>query len=816
MWLPRLLARLQAHPGPVLIEGGEAYGAPFLIEALAQGQCLAWLKLTPTEAGDVIAIGNRLADAINRALEANFLPHALPFSYNIEILKKRLPLLGPLTIVCSNPEFSAAFRDALLTLTGAGAKVILVADGVSPTAFSQGLHLRHEELALNLNEAEALAGHYLSSDETHMLWRSSGGAYLTFKNSVCRLRGAPLPYVPSPQGDLVTPGNEALVSPVVLLETLQRLGHHIEALDLAVMSMPERVAELLGESGPAYQEQGLLARLHLLLESLDDVYQQSEKVLEWRLVAGFSQSDYVKLLPAIEAYLENNEAPELRARYAGVISDPAVRFAQAQRAAAAAATPLTLFQLGRVHLNGKRAHAILQQSVRSAEASGRPYDITRNAGELADRLIYIGRFSEAATWSDWALQTFDRKGLKDGQRRLRLLYTSATARIITGHTSGLQNPLVEAKEASDCAELSVATDIRAALANLDLVQGNLDEAELLATENFERSPRWSLGDAAVPLVRILLERGKFAEALERAQYAVALTTGESDFISLPASLALGMVYTAIKPDAARGALLPVVNEPDIEASFRITAVLHLMKLGSLQIADLDSEMQELLQTLAPTGFHLFCGPEPAFTEVWNTLMAQHVPLRIRVLGQEEVWLNDKRLELSERALEILVLLALHPEGLTPEVLHSYLYDDEDTTLVALRSAVSRLRALAPISAYPDAYRITVPFTLDAHECEEAIAAGDVKTALELYRGPLLARSDAPGIREARLFLEERLRQSALYSGDAETLLPLAETLRDDLELWQAAHAALSASDARLPFVRAQLHRVTQELRPTYN
>ena len=817
MWFPRLLAQLQAHPGPVLIEGGEVYGAPFLIDALSRTQRLAWLKLTPTEAGDTIAIGNRLADAVNRALEVNFLPYALPFNYNLELLKKRLPLLEPMTIVLSNPEFSVPFRDALLELTDGGTKIILVAGGVFPAAFDRGLHLRQEELALNSGEAEELAGHYLSGDETQLLWRSSGGAYLTFRNSVCRLRREPLPYVPSPQGDLVASGNEALVSPPLLLDTLRRLGRHIEALDLAVMSMPERVAEMLEEAGPAYQAEGLLARLHLLLTSLDDEYQQHEKVLEWRLVAGFSQSDYTQLLPVIEAYLKDNEAPELRARYAGMLSnDPEKRFAQAQRAAAAAATPLTLFQLGRAHPDSKTGYAILQRSVKLAEISRQFYDTTRNAGSLAENLVYLGKFGEAANWGKWALQTFDKKELKDGSRRLRLLYFYAFASIVTGHIHGLREVLSEAKDASDSAELSIALDISVVLANLELVLGNLHEAEQLAIENFERGPRWRLGDFAVPLVRILLEQGKVEEALAKAQYAFTLTAEEDEFISLPASLALGMVYTLKNPDVARSHLVKVVEAPDIEATFRIIAALHLMKIGALQLMELNPEMQELLRTLSPTGFRLFCGPESAFEGVWSVLAAQQVPLRIRILGQEEVWLDDERLELSERALEILVLLALYPEGLNPETLHSYLYANEDITLVALRSAVSRLRAIVPISTYPDLYRITVPFTFDVHDCEKAIETGDVRAALELYRGPLLVKSEAPGIREARLFLEERLRQSALHSGDVETLLPLAGVLRDDLELWQAAHAALSTSDARLPFVRTQLHRVTQELRPNYN
>ncbi len=814
IWTQRLLTKLHAHPGPILIEGGEAYGAPFLIDALRHAQKVAWLQLTPTEANDAVAVGNRLADAVNKALEANFLPHALPFSYSTEVLKKRLPLLGGLTIACTNADYTPLFRDALLELSEAGAKIILITSEVD-TTFA-GLHLRQDELALTSEEAELLVGHFLSEGEKRTLWRSSGGAYLTFMNSVCRLQGMPLPYVPSPRGALTAPDHEALVSPVVLLEVLQKLGRYVEALELAVMSVPERVAELIGDAGPVYQEQGLLGRLHLLLESLDDRYQGGEKVLEWRLVAGFSQSDYSHLLPVIESYLEDNEAPELRARYAGAFPNSKESFLQAQRAAAAMTTPLTLFQLGRLHPDGEVGATVLHQSVKLAESLGRYYEVARNAGALAESLSYLGKFHEAAHWSNWALQTFDNKGLQEGGARLYLLHIYAASHIIVGHTNGLQNLLSEAKDAADFAELGVATDIRTVLATLELVLSNLESAEKLATENFERSPRWRLGDSAVPLVRILLERGKVDAALAKARYAVTLTSGEGDFVTLPAALALGMVYAVQDPETARGYLTRVLEAPDIEASFRITAALQLLKIGALRFSELDSELQESLKTLSPVGFKIFSGPEADFAGVWKMLTAQHIPLHIKVLGCAEVWFNDQRLELSERALETLVLLALHPQGLTPEVLHSYLYDDEDTTLTALRSAVSRLRTLVPISAHPEPYRITVPFTFDAEGCEAALEAGNIRAALELYRGPLLVRSDAPGVREARLYLEERLRQSALHSGDAEALLPLAETLKDDLELWQATHAALPTSDVRLPLVRAQLQRVTQELRPTYN
>ena len=817
MWLQRLLARVHAHPGPILIEGGDEYGAPFLIEAMRRIEQVAWLRLTPNEAADFVAIGNLLADAVNTALEANFLPHSLPFNYNIELLKKRLPLIQPLTIVCSNAEYAPLFRDSLLELSSSKAKVILIVNQSIPT-FRTGFHLRQEELALSPAEAEEVAGIHLGSTDINTIRRSCGGAYLTFLSSVHRIRDMALPVIPSPQGDMLIYGNDSLVSPVAMFEVLINLKRYIEALEIAVMSMPERVTEVIEEAGHSYQERGLLKRLHLLLESLDDVYMQDERVLGWRLVAGFDQANYSHFMPTIKTYLENHEAPELRARYAGMLTDSTERFAQAQRAATAKTTALSLFQLGRIHSNAQEGYKILRQALKLAEAGGRPYEVTRSAGALAEHLIYMGRFREAATWSQWALQISARMGLKDGIARVANICTDADARILLGHTTGLRDTLIETKDASVSvsAEMGIATTLWISLSNLELVLGNISEAEQVATENFKNATRVHVGEVAVPLVRILLEQGKLDEALVTAEQAWTLLSEDDEWYSLPASLALGMVYSFTDPDSARSHLKKVLEARDLEAVYRIMAALHLLRIGALERSELSPEMQEILKELSPSGFRLFCGPESAFATIWGMFTEQNTPLRIRVLGQKEVWLDNQRLQLGDRVTEALVLLALHPEGLAAETLHSYLYKDEDGTLSALRVVISRLRRNISISTVRDVYQITVPFAFDVQDCENAIDSGDVKTAMELYRGPLLERSEAPGIIEARGFLEERLRQRALDSNDADTLLPLAETLKDDIELWQATQTALPNNDARLPLVRAQLRRVTQNLRPTYN
>lgn len=814
MWLERLLRRLQSHPGPVLIEGGEAYGAPFLIDALGRARKVAWLQLSPAEASDHVAIGNRLADAVNHALGANYLPHALPFAYSLDVLEKQLPHLAPLTVACSNVDYAPLLRDSLLGLAAAGTHVVLAANGAAP-AFRAGLHLRQEELALTPDEAEAAAGPHLDSGEKTVLWRASGGAYLSFMASVCRLRGLPLPHVPSPQGSLAVPGHETLVSPTVMLDVLRKLGRHAEALELAVMSAPERVAELISEAGPHFRDRGLLPRLLLLLDSLDERYQLDEKVLEWRLVAAYDGSDHLRLLPVVEAYLRDHEAPELRARYAGVLPDVAESFAQAQRAAAAKLTPFTLCQVGLLHPDNEEGAKLVRRSIKLAETNGRTFDVIRGARCLADLLNGLGRYDEASNWSGWALKRFDQAGLLDGSARLHLLHVHATARTLTGDTSGLRTALREAKDASSSAGLDVVHDLRRALAHLELVLGNTAAAEALAVECFEQSPRPRLSDAATTLVRVLLEQGKTDEALARAQYAATLTEGDDRFFSLPATLALGMAYAFIKPESAPQHLDKVLAATELEAGFRIAAALHLLKAGARRFEELTPDMQALLRGLSPSALRLFSGPASEFVRVWDTFAARRAPLQIRVLGQHEVWLDDKRLDLSERSLDVVVLLALHPEGLTSEALHDRLYED-GTSLSAVRTAVSRVRTLIPISGQPDAHRLMVPFRLDASECVAAIAAGDLKAALNLYRGSLLEKSEAPGVREARLYLEERLRQSVLHSGDADTLLALAETLRNDLELWEALHAALPLGDRRLPSVRAQLRRVERETHPTYN
>lgn len=783
----------------MIIEGGEIWGAPFLINELRLRHTVAWMLLTPADASDAVALGNALAGAVNDALKATLLPQAMPFAFSVELLKGQLKYLGPFTVVCSNAHYNPQFQQALLSLHDGLTKVVLDVDTASDVP-SNTLHLQPTELKLTNAEAKELVAGTLSERETTILYQTSRGAYATFWAGLQTIRGEPEPRVPAPHTKLVGSEHQKLVDPEALLDALLRLSRYVEALDLAAMKSPSRVPEVLKEAGPVYQEKGLLGRLYLLLQNLDAVDQDNEEVLSWLLVAAINRGEYRELLPKIEQFLDVHEAPSLRARYAATLTDTQARFREAQRAASYEPSPLTLFQLGRIHPNPEEGIAILTKGLRLAEAYGRYYEVARNAGVLAQRLIHAGKFEKAAIWSEWALRFFDQHQLKDGERRLRLLSTWAYSRLLIGESVGLDSVLRDAERALARTELDLVGIFRSTLAELELSRGNLVEAERLAADNLMSSPRRLLGVHAIPMVRVLLEKGDVAQAIKEGRRAFELTSGEDENFSLPAALALGMAQSVEQPEAACGQLIRVMNMDTLPYEYRAAAALHLL-VGENKAKVSDVQVQGL-KTIPLGGLKLLSGPASVFSSLWQELSGLDVPLYIKALGTPSVTLHNQVVNLSPRTLEILVVLALQPDGLTLEELYTALYEESQVLPEGLKVKISRLRRFIAIEAQP--YRIAVPFEIDATKCEQLLDEGRLRAALELYQGQLLYSSDAPSIVEARGWLEERVRQAVLCSGDAEALYSLSATLKHDLELWEATSEAFVSGDPRVAQVRARI------------
>ncbi|QKV91539.1 GAF domain-containing protein [Streptomyces sp. NA02950] len=169
---------------------------------------------------------------------------------------------------------------------------------------------------------------------------------------------------------------------------------------------------------------------------------------------------------------------------------------------------------------------------------------------------------------------------------------------------------------------------------------------------------------------------------------------------------------------------------------------------------------------------------------------------LSALGRDEALLvaDGRRLRLGRRHSEIMVLLAGHPEGLSGDRLALELYGQraDRRSPVTLRAELSRLRRLVGPLLGSRPYRLCAPVRTDVAVAADALAAGDTRTALDAYPGPLLPLSEAPGVCRMRQVLEDGLRRAVVSHGDPELLRRWAQTPwgEDDLEVAEALVAAV--------------------------
>ena len=193
---------------------------------------------------------------------------------------------------------------------------------------------------------------------------------------------------------------------------------------------------------------------------------------------------------------------------------------------------------------------------------------------------------------------------------------------------------------------------------------------------------------------------------------------------------------------------------------------------------------------------------------------------IETLGRHEAVLtiDDGRghrtpLRLTPRHSEIVLLLASAPRGLSGDELSVLMYEDDGASST-LRAEMNRLRNLLGddlLASRP--YRLAAGITADWLALEAVLPAGDVRRAMQEYRGPVLPRSTAPGVVRLRERLHHGLRAAVLASGEADLMSTWTRSAwgSDDYEAWQAQGRALGTNSPMRALVEGQLARLDADL-----
>lgn len=175
-------------------------------------------------------------------------------------------------------------------------------------------------------------------------------------------------------------------------------------------------------------------------------------------------------------------------------------------------------------------------------------------------------------------------------------------------------------------------------------------------------------------------------------------------------------------------------------------------------------------------------------------------------GPAELIHEGRRVQLSRRHAEVLLLLAENPEGMSADRL-AVLLDEADLDAVTVRAEVSRLRRVLGADAVTSRpYRLAIPLRTDVGAVRSALDRGDTAGALGRYRGPLLPESNAPGIVELREELRTAMRAALLRSAEPDLMREwtLAADGRDDRDCWAAYRSLLDPASPRYAQASARI------------
>jgi hypothetical protein len=182
-------------------------------------------------------------------------------------------------------------------------------------------------------------------------------------------------------------------------------------------------------------------------------------------------------------------------------------------------------------------------------------------------------------------------------------------------------------------------------------------------------------------------------------------------------------------------------------------------------------------------------------------------LSMSFLGANEprALMNGQEIPFTLRHAEILTLLALNPKGMTAEQLALGLYGETGNPVTA-RAEIHRLRTqLGPDAIRTRPYRLDAEVDADFVNLRKPLRERKVREAVALWRGPLLPRSNAPGVAREREEVRGLLRSLVLDRGHPDSLWSFTRVTPDQTVL-EALLRGLPRADPRRDWAESELRR----------
>ena len=183
-------------------------------------------------------------------------------------------------------------------------------------------------------------------------------------------------------------------------------------------------------------------------------------------------------------------------------------------------------------------------------------------------------------------------------------------------------------------------------------------------------------------------------------------------------------------------------------------------------------------------------------------------LVLTLLGTAEARVDGQRLLLNRRQTEILALLALHPDGLSLDQLHTMLYGDHAVTFSTLKAEVSHLRHALGGQLASRPYRLLMPIATDVDHVLGLLRRGDVAAAVEAYGGDLLPGTESPALTEMGEYVAVAVREALLADPQPDAVLHYIELAPYDTAVLEACLAHLArvhgGRHPAIPLLKARL------------